>query len=280
MSNTENPGRTFFDDALSIGKWSLAAIAQHLWIRVFIVLAIALVVIGALVPSEMRSALSLQAVDWLGPAVVVGGIVGWFAYKRSIWLWTTAWLVAGSILLRVLLPFIDDSAIQQPSSKSIPTHPNDLHLAFEAVFNGRPTEVDEGQKLLFSPKVLVPLGNNTFALIAEGAAPTEPPEAVACHACSGKLRVTFVKKSGDAFGLLSPMVQADVDGDGWGRAPEWRISQSPNGGMGIAVLTVHTTYADMGSLSCSTDVYRLTSKAIVKIKTGKNRPEGECTDPW
>jgi hypothetical protein len=77
------------NSASSIGK----AIKESVWIRTAIVLAIAVAVVAALLPSDMREMILLKGAYYFGaylaPGIVVGAVIGWLKFSKRVWLWST-----------------------------------------------------------------------------------------------------------------------------------------------------------------------------------------------
>jgi hypothetical protein len=95
----------------------MQALRENEWLRVLVVVAllIVLVPIGLwqLLNNAEKAAVSrymlglaLNATAALGyclPAVVFGAAWGWIKYSRSVWLWTTGVLLAGTMALYIFM---------------------------------------------------------------------------------------------------------------------------------------------------------------------------------
>jgi hypothetical protein len=144
----------------------------------------------------------------------------------------------------------------------------DVAKAFAAAFHGADTETVADTALHFEAKRLVPVADGLYALVAEGTA-VDPN--TACHACLGKLRIVYLGRDGGDFSPVSPQIRTDLDGDGFGAAPEWKVGQDGDD----PALIVTTGYTEQGCTETHTATYRLLPAGPIEDKS-KAKQDGEC----
>lgn len=104
MPNTENPESATVNDAHIVGKRLFGAVKTSIGIRLSIASIIAVAVAAVILPTDVRLALELKAIFYLGPAIILGGLVGWLTFNKWIWLWTTIGLAAATLALETAFP--------------------------------------------------------------------------------------------------------------------------------------------------------------------------------
>jgi hypothetical protein len=76
----------------------------------------------AMMPSDLRSSLALKLTYYLGPlllAPLVGGVVGWIAYSRRVFYWTTG-IVATVLIVLLLKVLFPEAEPQKPAPSNPP----------------------------------------------------------------------------------------------------------------------------------------------------------------
>ncbi|HJW39906.1 MAG TPA: hypothetical protein VJ476_01610 [Rhizomicrobium sp.] len=154
-------------------------------------------------------------------------------------------------------PALDATNSEQNTSTNSPSpviapDGDELQTAFTAAFGTASTARQNDVMLTFKPSQLVPISDNIFALLSEGA----DASGDACDGCYGQLQVTYLIKSGDGFALASPPVRKAIDGNAWGSPPEWHLAS----GFGSPTIL---TMQDVERTTCSVGVYHLTPTGIV-----------------
>ena len=121
-------------------------------------------------------------------------------------------------------------------------------------------------ELTFVAKRLVPVGSDRVALLAEGG------QEDGCHACTGQLRVTYLRRDGAGFAALTPTVEAAIAGNGFGAPPDWTlVTTGP-----VPLLTITAGYTAQGCTETQTEVYRLEPAGVVEDKAAKKTAKEGC----
>jgi hypothetical protein len=138
---------------------------------------------------------------------------------------------------------------------------DELKAAFAVAYPSAQAETAAGALLLFTPQALIPIGDQTFALLATGTAVSDIDS---CHACSGALRITYLVRT--AFGesrleLPSERLEWDIPGNDFGAAPEWKAKQID----GKPVVEVSTGGMTQGCTYSAKEVYQLDERTLTYL---------------
>lgn len=153
---------------------------------------------------------------------------------------------------------------QTTSSSDEKPQPLEVQKAFNAAYAGNEFHVTEGghlavtrygpSEIKIEPIKLIRVAKNVFALLSEGTG-TEGND---CHACTGELLIIYLAKDQDAYVVIEPRVEIEVEGSSWGASPEWSV-EADNG---VPMVKTFSAYNTRGDTVCQNGVYRLTPSAI------------------
>jgi hypothetical protein len=142
-----------------------------------------------------------------------------------------------------------------------------LAAAFAVAFPGGAVVGKGDDQLTYEPEKLVPLpGGDHVALLAEGSNDDT------CHDCTGKLRVTYLARTGAGFAPLALPIETTIDGDGFGGPPSWKLAENGR----VPLLTIGTGYMAQGCTETRSTVYRLETAGVVRDRTATRQGADGC----
>ncbi len=146
-----------------------------------------------------------------------------------------------------------------------------LEAAFAVAFPSGAKETDaNGSTMTFTAMQLVPVvsDGSVQALISEGSLGDD-----AAHVQTGDLRVTYLNSSGDEFKRPNPRIQENLDGDGFGQPPQWKLIHI----RGKPAIRVEYGYTDQGCTDTTIKVFILEPSGV-HLDQRASKPMKEVCD--
>jgi hypothetical protein len=125
------------------------------------------------------------------------------------------------------------------------------------------------KQLQFVARDLAPLaGGERVAVLADGTG----VGLNTCHPCTGKLRITYVRRQGTGFTPIEPPIVRTIEGNGFGGPPDWKLDTTGP----VPIVTLDAGYTGQGCTVTQTSVWRLEPDGVVEERAAARRSEEGC----
>jgi hypothetical protein len=144
-----------------------------------------------------------------------------------------------------------------------------MAAAFAAAFPDGALVGDENSQIQYVARDMVPLaGGDRVAVLADGTG----VGLNTCHACTGKLRITYVARQGTGFIPLRPAIGRTIEGNGFGGPPQWKLDTTGP----LPTVTLTAGFTGQGCTETVTTLWRLEPRRVVEDRAAMRRTEEGC----